>query len=171
MSTFDEILKKKLQSQVPVKGKENKMISTTEAMVNALMKKAMDGDIASISFIRNMTQTVDPEKERSDKEAHEVLVTLKTETLKEQLKAEKAYDGQDTEIGMLAEKAVFLIGIDALIARADFQPVTTDPRTGKQTISPLIQLRDSQRELFDKQFAKLRQEAINRILMRKQLKL
>ena len=169
MKSFDEILKEKLQAKVPVKGKEGKTIDPTEAMVNALMANAMKGDIASISFIRNMTQTVDPEKEKKASEAHDLIVTLKAETITDQLKKENAYDGQDTEIKMLAEKATFLVGLDAQIARADFEPVITDPRTGKQTVSPLIQLRDSQRELFDKQFAKLRQDAINRKIMQKQM--
>lgn len=169
MSTFDEILKEKLQAKVPVKGKDE-MIDPMEAMVNALMMNAMKGDIASISFIRNMTQTVDPKEEMLAHDAHVAHVAYLTGILTDQLKEENAYDGQDTEIQMLAEKAAFLVGLDAKIARSDFQPVMTDPRTGKQTISPLIQLRDSQRELFDKQFAKLRQEAINRKLMKKQLK-
>lgn len=43
MSTFDEILKEKLQMKVPVKGKDD-MIDPMEAMVNALMMNAMKGD-------------------------------------------------------------------------------------------------------------------------------
>jgi hypothetical protein len=57
--------------------------------------------------------------------------------------------------------------LDYQIMRVDFQPVITDPKTGKQTVSPLIQLRDSQRELFDKQLAKLRHDAISRKMMAK----
>ena len=170
MSTFDEILKEKLQTKVPVKGKDE-MIDPMEAMVNALMMNAMKGDIASIAFIRNMTQDTDPEKEKEAFKQHVETAKQFATELQRQLQDEGAYDGQRMEISMLAETAVMVDELTKRIAASDFQPVMTDPRTGKQTISPLIQLRDSQRELFDKQFAKLRQEAINRILMRKQLKI
>ena len=63
MSKFDEILKEKLETPVPVKGKEGVTMDPMEAMVNALMTNAMKGDIASISFIRNMTNVVNPEQE------------------------------------------------------------------------------------------------------------
>ena len=170
MSTFDEILNEKLQTPVPVKGKET-MIDPTEAMVNALMANAMKGDIASIAFIRNMTQTADPEKEKAAREAHTETVTKIALRLKEQLTEEKAWDGQDVELAMVAETAAMFDDLTSRIAAADFQPVITDPRTGKQTVSPLIQLRDAQRELFDKQLAKLRREAINRQIARKNLRL
>ena len=168
MSTFDEILKEKLQAKVPVKGKDE-MIDPIEAMVNALMMNAMKGDIASIAFIRNMTQDTDPEKQKEDLEIHKETAIRFTQELHRQLEDEGAYDGQDLEIAMLAETAVMVDELTRRIASSDFEPVMTDPRTGKQTISPLIQLRDSQRELFDKQFAKLRQEAINRKIMKKQM--
>ena len=168
MSTFDEILKEKLQAKVPVKGKDE-MIDPMEAMVNALMMNAMKGDIASIAFIRNMTQDTDPEKEKEAIEKHKETAIEFAIDLRRQLEDEGAYDGQDVEIAMLAETAVMVDELTRRIASSDFEPVMTDPRTGKQTISPLIQLRDSQRELFDKQFAKLRQEAINRKIMKKQM--
>ena len=108
MKSFDEILKEKLQTQVPVKGKEGKMIDPTEAMVNALMANAMKGDIASIAFIRNMTQETDPEKQKKAIEQHKETGIRFAEELVRQLSNEGAYDGQDLEIAMLAETAVMV---------------------------------------------------------------
>ena len=170
MSTFDQILKEKLQTAVPVKGGEGKTIDPMEAMVNALMANAMKGDIASISFIRNMTKVSDPEMEMEYMKAHTVIVTRIAAELKEQLEAENAWDGQALEVAMLAETAALVDKLSQQMTLPDFQEVITDPRTGKQTVSPLIALRDSQRELFDKQLAKLRREAINRIITKKNLK-
>lgn len=171
MSTFDEILKEKLQTQVPVKGKEGVKIDPMEAMVNALMANAMKGDIASISFIRNMTNTTDPIKEIEAQQAYTLYVAQVADRLKHQLMEEKAWDGQQTEVEMLADTAIMVEKLSRATAKPDFQAVITDPRTGKQTVSPLIALRDNQRELFDKQLAKLRREAINRMMVRKNMKL
>lgn len=168
--TFDEILKNKLNTPVPVKGKDGVTMDPMEAMVNALMANAMKGDIASISFIRNMTNVVNPEQERNAQEQYTKYVADIAERLKYQLIAENAWDGQQTEVEMLADIAIMVEKISRQMALPDFQAMITDLRTGKQTISPLIQLRDSQRELFDRQFAKLRNEAINRKIMRKSLK-
>ena len=169
--TFDEILKEKLQTQVPVKGKEGVKIDPMEAMVNALMANAMKGDIASISFIRNMTNVSDPMVSKEAEDRYTKYVADVADRLKHQLMDEKAWDGQQTEVEMLADTAILVEKLSRLMASPDFQEVITDPRTGKQTVSPLIALRDSQRELFDKQLAKLRREAINRIMMRKNMKL
>ena len=171
MSTFDEILKKKLQTEVPVKGKEGQTIEPMEAMVNALMANAMKGDIASISFIRNMTKVADPVEESEAQSKYTRYVADIADRLKHQLMEENAWDGQQTELEMLADTAILVEKLSRQMASPDFQEVITDPRTGKQTVSPLIALRDSQRELFDKQLAKLRREAINRMMVRKNLKL
>lgn len=170
MSTFDEILKEKLQQKVPVKGKEGVTIDPMEAMVNALMANAMKGDIASIAFIRNMTRTVDHEEELAALTAHTDIVKRIAVELKDQLEAEGAYDGQNVEVAMLAETAALVDKLSSQMASPDFQEVITDPRTGKQTVSPLIALRDGQRELFDKQLAKLRREALNRKMTKQHFK-
>ena len=170
MSKFDEILKEKLETPVPVKGKEGVTMDPMEAMVNALMTNAMKGDIASISFIRNMTNVVNPEQESKAQSEYTQYVADVADRLKHQLMEENAWDGQQTEVEMLADIAIMVEKISRQMAMPDFQAVITDPRTGKQTVSPLIQLRDNQRELFDRQFAKLRNEAINRQIIRKNLK-
>ena len=170
MSKFDEILKEKLATPVPVKGKEGVTMDPMEAMVNALMTNAMKGDIASISFIRNMTNVVNPEQESKAQSEYTQYVADVADRLKHQLMDENAWDGQQTEVEMLADIAIMVEKISRQMAMPDFQAVITDPRTGKQTVSPLIQLRDNQRELFDRQFAKLRTEAINRQIIRKSLK-
>lgn len=171
MSTFDEILKKELEKPVSLKNQPGVTIDPMEAMVKSLMTNAMKGDIASIAFIRNMTQATDPEKDKESKDKHFERVSRYAKELQQKLMDEKAWDGQHTELTMLAETAALFNELSQRIAAADFQPVTTDPRTGKQTVSPLIQLRDQQRELFDKQFAKLRQEARNRQIYKKNMRL
>jgi len=57
-----------------------------------------------------------------------------------------------------------------IINAPDFQAMTTDPRTGKQSVSPVIQMRDKQRETFQTQLDKLRQNAMQRAIMKKQLR-
>ena len=166
MSTFDKILKEKLQKPVKAKGDGGKTMTPEEAMVNALLNNAMKGDIASISFIRNVTKVCDPEAETKALREHTENVKAIAVSLKEQLEEEGVWDGQATEVAMLAETAVFFDNLTRQMASPDFQEVVTDPRSGKQTVSPLIALRDSQRELFDKQLAKLRQDAINRRIIR-----
>ena len=165
MATFEEILKEKLNKTVTAKNGQE--ITPMEAMVNAIMNNAMKGDIASITFIQNLTRVIDTEEEENNKAAKEARHGYYFEKLKDQLKAEKLYDGQDAELDMLTDKYLFVMDLDTQIMRVDFQPVITDPKTGKQTVSPLIQLRDTQRELFDKQLAKLRHDAISRKMMAK----
>ena len=42
-------------------------------------------------------------------------------------------------------------------------------KTGHQTVSPIIALRDKQRDLFQAQLQKLRDEALQRIITNKQI--
>ena len=165
MATFEEILKEKLNKTVTAKNGQE--ITPMEAMVNAVMNNAMKGDIASITFIQNLTRVIDTEEEEKNKGAIQLRHDLKFEELKDQLKSQGLYDGQDAELNMLVDKYLFVKDLDYQIMRVDFQPVITDPKTGKQTVSPLIQLRDTQRELFDKQLAKMRNDAISRKMMAK----
>lgn len=169
MQNFDDILRAELEKRLPVRGKEGQTIEPMEAMVRSLMKKAVDGDIASIAFIRNMTRTSDPVAEAAAQARHTERVATVAGTLTEQLKNEGAWDGQSTELEQLAETVVLIEQINEMMAAPDFQLVTTDARTGHQAVSPLIALRDKQRDMFQQQLNKLRQEAINRIIARRHL--
>ena len=140
-------------------------------MVRALMVNAMKGDIPSIAFIRNMTRARNPEEEQQAQAEHDRLLEETTGRLRAQLEKEGAWDGQETELCMLAETAVLVARLNDLLAAPDFQPVTTDPRTGHQTVSPLIQLRDKQREQFQTLLDKMRTDTIRRKITRKNMKL
>ena len=67
--TFDEILKEKLSEALPVKGKPDETVMPIEAMVTAVMGKAIKGDIPSIVFINNMI--VKPQEETEEESEEE----------------------------------------------------------------------------------------------------
>lgn len=169
MQSFDELLRQELAR--PATMKSGGTIQPMEAMVKSVVNNAMKGDLASIAFIQNMTKKSDPSKEQEARQRHRERVNTIAEQLTTQLKGEKAYDGQDVEIREVAEIKAFVDELTDLMADPDFQSVSTDMKTGKQTVSPLIALRDKQRELFQTQLGKLRREAMQRIITRKQLKI
>lgn len=169
MQSFDELLKAELAK--PATMKSGGTIAPMEAMVKSVVNNAMKGDLASIAFIQNMTKDSDPEKEKEARQQHSERVDAVVKQLTAQLEGEKAYDGQDLEIRDVAEIKVFAEELTQMMAAPDFQAVSTDMKTGKQTVSPVIALRDKQRELWQQQLAKLRQEALQRIITRKNLKI
>ena len=67
--------------------------------------------------------------------------------------------------------AIALQKLNDLMAEPDFQMVATDIKTGHQTVSPVIALRDKQRDLFQQQLAKLREEALRRSITRKNMRI
>lgn len=171
MQSFTEILKRELGKPVQLKNGNGATIDPMEAMVKSVLTNAMKGDLASIAFIHNMTKDSDPEREKETQQKHRERVDAIAEQLTKQLKGEKAYDGQDVEIREVAEIKAFVEELTEMMEAPDFQKVSTDMKTGHQTISPIIALRDKQRELFQAQLAKLRQESMQRIIIRKQLKI
>jgi len=170
MANFQEVLQAELAKPIPLKNKEGQFIDATEQMVKAVMKNAMEGDLQSIAFINAMTRDIDPEKEKEMRAGYEAKLKTVINQLTEQLKKESAYDGQDLEIKMVAEIQLMVEKLTDIINAPDFQAMTTDPRTGKQSVSPVIQMRDKQRETFQTQLDKLRQNAMQRAIMKKQLR-
>lgn len=171
MQKFDEILKRELSKPVALKNGNGATIEPMEAMVKSVLNNAMKGDLASISFIRMMTKEADPDKVKEAVEKRHQRLKEITGDIIAQLKAERAYDGQDTEIRLVAETAVLVEKLNDLMAEPDFQMVATDIKTGHQTVSPVIALRDKQRDLFQQQLAKLREEALRRSITRKNMRM
>ena len=177
MENFDELLRQELARPATYNAKDEfgkvvkKQIAPMEAMVKSVVNNAMKGDLASIAFIQNMTKDSDPAKEQEARQRHRERVDVIADQLTTQLKGEKVYDGQDAEIRDVAEIKAFVDELTDMMSTPDFQKVSTDMKTGKQTVSPVIAMRDKQRELWQAQLARLRQEAMQRIITRKQLKL
>lgn len=171
MQKFDEILKRELSKPVALKNGNGATIEPMEAMVKSILNNAMKGDLASISFIRMMTKDNDPDKAKEASERHKKRLQEITDNLVKQLKDEHVFDGQFTEIMMVAETALLVEKLNDLMAEPDFQMVATDIKTGHQTVSPVIALRDKQRDLFQQQLAKLREEALRRSITRKNMRI
>lgn len=174
--SFEDLLREKLSAPVRDKNKavitkeDGTPMTPMEAMVTSVVNNAMKGDIASIAFIRNMTREGDPLDDRRSREEHARRLAEKVTELRVQLEQEGAWDGQTEEVTQLAETALLITRLDAIKAAPDFVEVLTDARTGKQTISPVITLRDDQQDRFDRKLDKLRQDAVRRKVQRMQLK-
>lgn len=167
MQTFDELLRAELSK--PAQMKSGGTIQPMEAMVKSVVNNAMKGDLASIAFIRNMTKDANPEADRQARERHQGRVEDVASDIRQNLDQEGLFDGQSIEIRMVAEIKVFTDELTEIMTAPDFQAVSTDMKTGHQTVSPIIALRDKQRDLFQAQLQKLRDEALQRIITRKQI--
>lgn len=173
MRNFDDFLRDELDKPVTLR-KEGQVvghISPMEAAAKSLVAKASQGDLSAISFIRQMTRTTNPDQETKAKAEYDLQIAEVSEKIKSQLEKDKLYDGQDLEIRSVSEIAVTLNKLSEIMSHPDFQLVATDIKTGHQTISPVIQLRDKQRDLFQQQIQKLRDDALRRILTIKQMEL
>ena len=91
--------------------------------------------------------------------------------IRQKFDQEGLFDGQSIEIRMVAEIKVFTDELTEMMTAPDFQAVSTDMKTGHQTVSPIIALRDKQRDLFQQQLAKLREEALRRSITRKNMRM
>ena len=169
MQTFDELLRAELSK--PAQMKSGGTIQPMEAMVKSVVNNAMKGDLASIAFIRNMTKDANPEADRQARERHQERVEKVACDIGQKLGQEGLFDGQSIEIRMVAEIKVFTDELTEMMTAPDFQAVSTDMKTGHQTVSPIISLRDKQRDLFQQQLAKLREEALRRSITRKNMRI
>ena len=177
MESFEDLLRARLAA--PIKDKTGRVIinqdtqqamTAMEAMVMSVVNNAMKGDIASIAFIRNFTKQPDATDQLK---AQEDLKAI-TESLKHQLQGEKLSDGQDAEIAMLAETQLLINKLTEQMHQADYEPTITEYRRDGSTqtiINPLTKLRDEQQDRFRAQLDKLRKDALNRILNKRNMKL
>lgn len=162
MQNFQEVLKAELDKPVSLKNQPGATIDPIEAMVKSVMTNAMKGDLAAISFINTMTRSTDPGEDERVRSLHLQEKQQLVNSLINQLQLEGFYEGQVVEVSMIAETAMLVNKLDEMISKPDFQLVITDMKTGHQTVSPVIGLRDKQRELFKIQLQKLRDDAIKR---------
>lgn len=165
MENFRDLLLQELQK--PELLQNGKTMDPMAVIVRSVKVNAMKGDLASIAFIDMMTRNADPGEQARQREEHSTRVRELQAQLTEQLKGEGAYDGQDLEIAQVAEIAETLERLNSMISAPGFQMVVTDFKSGRQTISPAIALRDKQREQFQKELQKLRDDATGRALLRK----
>lgn len=148
-------------------------ITPLEAMVKSIVTKAGKGDIAAINVVRNMTRR--PTKEDTDETSRrEERVATYEQQLTEQFKGEKIFDGQAQEIRMLAEARYMVDVLARKMQQADFEPLITEyTQNGgtRQTRNPLLDMHKEAKKQFDADLQRLRQEAMQRTITRKNLKI
>lgn len=175
MQSFDELLQAELSKPMELKQNGVKVghISPLEAMVKSIVTKAGKGDIAAINVVRNMTRK--PTQEDADEtKRREELVNEYQRRLTDQFKGEKVYDGQDEELRLLAETRYMVDVLARKMQQADFEPLITEyTQNGgtKQTRNPIIDMHKEAKKQFDADLSRLRQEALQRIITRKNLKI
>ena len=175
MQSFDERLQQELTKPMELKqnGVKVGQITPLEAMVKSIVTKAGKGDIAAINVVRNMTRK--PTQDDADETARrEAAVNAYEQQLTAQFKGEKVYDGQDNELRMLAESRYMVDVLARRIQQADFEPLITEyTQSGgtKQSRNPIIDMHKEAKKQFDADLSRLRQEAIQRIITRRNMKL
>ena len=175
MQSFDELLQQELTKPMELKqnGVKVGQITPLEAMVKSIVTKAGKGDIAAINVVRNMTHK--PTQDDADETARrEAAVNAYEQQLTAQFKGEKVYDGQDNELRMLAESRYMVDVLARRIQQADFEPLITEyTQSGgtKQSRNPIIDMHKEAKKQFDADLSRLRQEAIQRIITRRNMKL
>ena len=135
--TFDEILKEKLSEALPVKGKPDETVMPIEAMVTAVMGKAIKGDIPSIVFINNMI--VKPQEETEEEKA---IKKAEIEGVKFELKndfaAEMLVPTSEIELENLAVQLLTLRRIAGIMGRDNHKDIASQTQkdgTIKQELS------------------------------------
>ena len=175
MQSFDELLQQELTKPMELKqnGVKVGQITPLEAMVKSIVTKAGKGDIAAINVVRNMTRK--PTQDDADETARrEAAVNAYEQQLTAQFKGEKVYDGQDNELRMLAASRYMVDVLARRIQQADFEPLITEyTQSGgtKQSRNPIIDMHKEAKKQFDADLSRLRQEAIQRIITRRNMKL
>lgn len=179
MESFEDLLRARLAA--PIKDKTGRVIinqdtreamTAMEAMVMSVVNNAMKGDIASIAFIRNFSKQ--PDQNSQLQQQMEAKLKTVIDSITKQLQGERLYDGQDSEIAMLAETQMLVDKLTEQMHQADYEPTITEYRRDGSTqtvINPLTKLRDEQQDRFRAQLDKLRKDALNRILNKRNMKL
>ena len=120
--TFEEILKEKLAETLPVKGDKDKRIMPIEAMVNAIMAKAIKGDIPSIVFINNMITKPAEETEEEKLAKRKVLADTQTE-LRNALESEGFDNINNIELENLAQQLMTIKRIAEIMGRNNHKDI------------------------------------------------
>lgn len=122
--TFDEILKEKLAEPLPVKGKPGETVMPIEAMVTAVMGKAIKGDIPSIVFINNMIVKPQEETEEEKLAKQQQLNQVKTE-IKSNLTNEGLVVYDEIELENLATQLMVIRRVAAIMGRDNHKDIAS----------------------------------------------
>ena len=122
--TFDEILKEKLAEPLPVKGKPGETVMPIEAMVTAVMGKAIKGDIPSIVFINNMIVKPQEETEEEKLAKQQQLNQVKTE-IKSNLTNEGLTVYDEIELENLATQLMVIRRVAAIMGRDNHKDIAS----------------------------------------------
>ena len=122
--TFDEILKEKLSEALPVKGKPGETVMPIEAMVTAVMGKAIKGDIPSIVFINNMIVKPQEETEEEKLAKQQQLNQVKTE-IKNNLTNEGLTVYDEIELENLATQLMVIRRVAAIMGRDNHKDIAS----------------------------------------------
>lgn len=122
--TFDEILKEKLAEPLPVKGKPGETVMPIEAMVTAVMGKAIKGDIPSIVFINNMIVKPQEETEEEKLAKQQQLNQIKTE-IKSNLTNEGLTVYDEIELENLATQLMVIRRVAAIMGRDNHKDIAS----------------------------------------------
>ena len=122
--TFDEILKEKLSEALPVKGKPDETVMPIEAMVTAVMGKAIKGDIPSIVFINNMIVKPQEETEEEKLAKQQQLNQVKTE-IKNNLTNEGLTVYDEIELENLATQLMVIRRVAAIMGRDNHKDIAS----------------------------------------------
>lgn len=122
--TFDEILKEKLAEPLPVKGKPGETVMPIEAMVTAVMGKAIKGDIPSIVFINNMIVKPQEETEEEKLAKQQQLNQVKTE-IKNNLTNEGLTVYDEIELENLATQLMVIRRVAAIMGRDNHKDIAS----------------------------------------------
>ena len=122
--TFDEILKEKLAEPLPVKGKPGETVMPIEAMVTAVMGKAIKGDIPSIVFINNMIVKPQEETEEERLAKQQQLNQVKTE-IKNNLTNEGLTVYDEIELENLATQLMVIRRVAAIMGRDNHKDIAS----------------------------------------------
>lgn len=178
MRTIEESLQNILSQPVRTKGgeiatdtKTGEPLSAIDVMVQAVVKKATAGDIASVSFILNIQKNSSPDSEEAKRRHREKTAAI-FERLKKEFEGDGLYIGQDTELQMLAEIAAIAHRLNDMMNTDDYQPVITEyTKKGVQTfVNPINKMRDDYIAQFNSQMEKMRDSALSRIYNKKRMK-
>ena len=142
--TFDEILKEKLAEPLPVKGKPGETVMPIEAMVTAVMGKAIKGDIPSIVFINNMIVKPQEETEEEKLAKQQQLNQVKTE-IKNNLTNEGLTVYDEIELENLATQLMVIRRVAAIMGRDNHKDIASQTQkdgTVKMELSTINRIFD-----------------------------
>lgn len=153
------------QGGVAVDPETGQPLTATQAIAMSILQNAMHGDIASATFIRNITRSTDTKTEDEFRRLNEELTQRAVDDIRQSLEQEGLYLNQDSDILQLARQRVQLDRMSALQEQADFEYLITEyTKDGRvQTrVNPLIEAHDRLYDKYNDRMKELRTDAMRR---------